>query len=388
MEIIPKLQKGNYIAQQDAIRNYKPKQPQEKYAIPTKQPTISQDNRSSWQKQQSQSKAQQGHKDYMESKQTQKGLHNLNGFLNFTDYVGLATGAGSLISSGVKYAGKQAAKKLVKRNVIKDMTNGEDYTNRLIKALGDKKDLTPNSTPKYTSYNKKLLWFLESLGVDVSKFTDGDLTRLRFLRTQSVKQNPPISGRFVTIEDTPLINENVFTADLYNASKPKQRIGYINGSSQYNIDNNLHAGFIEKINKEEKGISEDLYNAVIRYGKESGYDGLVSGERLVSPEITYKIWEHYPNKRLMNNTGKHQFNTGESVRNSNYPKRVISDGAVYDLVEPSRYIPTKHIDLFNPSIINPTTGKLNPPDWGNPSIYKLLAPGISGASGMFNRKQE
>lgn len=50
----------------------------------------------------------------MEAKKTQEGLNNLNGFLNFTDVMGLGTGIAALLGKGVKYAGKQAIKRGVK----------------------------------------------------------------------------------------------------------------------------------------------------------------------------------------------------------------------------------------------------------------------------------
>ncbi len=48
----------------------------------------------------------------MQAKNTEEGLHNLNGFLTFTDYVGLGTGVGSIIGRGLKYAGKRIGKKV------------------------------------------------------------------------------------------------------------------------------------------------------------------------------------------------------------------------------------------------------------------------------------
>ena len=64
----------------------------------------------------------------MQAKNTEEGLHNLNGFLTFTDYVGLGTGVGSIIGRGLKYAGKQAIKRATKNKMLKEL--GEDYTNR------------------------------------------------------------------------------------------------------------------------------------------------------------------------------------------------------------------------------------------------------------------
>ena len=49
----------------------------------------SQDNKSKWQHEQAGEQADRGYNDYIESKKTQEGLNNLNGFLNFTDVMGL-----------------------------------------------------------------------------------------------------------------------------------------------------------------------------------------------------------------------------------------------------------------------------------------------------------
>lgn len=52
------------------------------------------------------------------------------------------------------------------------------------------------------------------------------------------------------------------------------------------------------------------------------------------------------------------------------------------MYKPSRY---KHKGIFNPEIIDPKTGKLNPPDWNNPDIYKAAIPlGV----GTLNNKEE
>lgn len=57
----------------------------------------------------------------MEAKKTQKGLNNLNGFLNFTDVMGLGTGIAALLGKGVKYAGKQAIKRVTRNKMQKEL---------------------------------------------------------------------------------------------------------------------------------------------------------------------------------------------------------------------------------------------------------------------------
>lgn len=136
---IIKYQRGDNIQRRDAIKDYRPQiqEPIKQQYTPTYS-EISQDNRSEWEKSQSREKADKAYKDYMQAKNTEEGLHNLNGFLTFTDYVGLGTGVGSIIGRGLKYAGKQAIKRATKNKMLKEL--GEDYTNRLIRALGDRKE--------------------------------------------------------------------------------------------------------------------------------------------------------------------------------------------------------------------------------------------------------
>lgn len=107
----------NGIQRRDAIKDYTPQTPFGKVKrvyTPTPQPALSQDNRNRWQHEQASKQADRGYNDYMEAKKTQEGLNNLNGFLNFTDVMGLGTGIAALLGKGVKYAGKQAIKRGVK----------------------------------------------------------------------------------------------------------------------------------------------------------------------------------------------------------------------------------------------------------------------------------
>lgn len=101
----------NGIQRRDAIKDYAPQTPFgriKRVYTPIQQPVLSQDNRNKWQHEQASKQADRGYNDYMEAKKTQEGLNNLNGFLNFTDVMGLGTGIAALLGKGVKYAGKQA----------------------------------------------------------------------------------------------------------------------------------------------------------------------------------------------------------------------------------------------------------------------------------------
>lgn len=66
--------------------------------------------------------------------------------------------------------------------------------------------------------------------------------------------------------------------------------GTING-------NDLQVNSVSKLNpmvSKEKQVSEDLYNSAIQYSRQRGYSGVRSGDLLQSPEITYKVWEKFP----------------------------------------------------------------------------------------------
>lgn len=365
------------IQRKDAVADYRPAiplSPIKRTYTPTPQPILSQDDRNRWQHEQASKQADRGYNDYMEAKKTQEGLNNLNGFLNFTDVMGLGTGIAALLGKGVKYAGKQAIKRVTRNKMQKEL--GEDYTNRLIKALGDRKDSRPNTAMKFGNMTAEFANYLKQQGVDISKFTDKDLINLMSLRNESVNSNLPLSGRFALISDRKNNGVLYYQSDLYSGRDNK--IGYLYGES---IGNDLKVGSLAKENlstNKEKGISEDLYNSIIQYAKQKGYNGVRSGDLLQSPEITYKVWNKFPNKELIGTFGEHKFNFGKTVRNPENRVKTILDGNVYRLTTPTKFIPTKNEWMFHPSLIDKNTGKLSPPNWNDKDIYKIIIPtGVS-----------
>lgn len=104
----------------------------------SEQPIVTSDTKSPWQHQQAQVAASKGYDDYMQAKKYEEGLHNLNGFLTFTDYATLATGLGSLLSKGASVAGKQVAKQAAKRAVGKEFK-------RQSKQLATPNNMLPNN---------------------------------------------------------------------------------------------------------------------------------------------------------------------------------------------------------------------------------------------------
>lgn len=108
-----KAQAGTIVA--DNTRVVKPTIQEKIQRTYPEQPQFVQDNRSDWQRQQSQKRAKTDYNQYMEDKNTEKGLRNLNGFLNFTDYATMGLGAGSLLFRGAKWAGKRAVGQVSKQ---------------------------------------------------------------------------------------------------------------------------------------------------------------------------------------------------------------------------------------------------------------------------------
>ena len=253
---------------------------------------------------------------------------------------------------------------------------GEDYTNRLIRALGDRKDSRPNAAMKFGNMTAEFADYLKQQGVDISKFTDRDLINLMSLRNESVNSNLPLSGRFSLISDRRNNGVLYYQSDLYSGKNNK--IGQLYGEA---INKDLKVSSLSKENlstSKEKGISEDLYNSVIQYAKQKGYNGVRSGDLLQSPEITYKVWDKFSNKELIGTFGEHSFNFGETIRNPENRVTTIFDGNVYRLTTPTKFIPTKNEWMFHPSIIDKNTGKLQPPNWNDRNIYKVTLPaGIS-----------
>lgn len=149
---IPKGEEGLVVNRRDAIKDYRPNIPNRiRKATPaeriqsminiygqSEQPIVTSDTKSPWQHQQAQVAASKGYDDYMQAKKYEEGLHNLNGFITFTDYATLATGLGSLLSKGASVAGKQVAKQAARRAVGKEFK-------RQSKQLATPNNMLPNN---------------------------------------------------------------------------------------------------------------------------------------------------------------------------------------------------------------------------------------------------
>ena len=164
------------IQRQDNTYIPKPKIP-DKVKYTPRQFNFSQDNRSQWQQEQDKQKADENYNKYIENKNTQQGLENLNGFLNFTDYVGLGTGVGALLGKGVKYVGKQAVRNAA-NNSSKKIIPSYNWAENWM----DKQGL-----PSYAKPN----WQGDALALTKDRMKSGGFDRLSTLTTDKYYNKVP-----------------------------------------------------------------------------------------------------------------------------------------------------------------------------------------------------
>lgn len=228
--------------------------------------------------------------------------------------------------------------------------------------------------------------YLESLGIDSSIFTEQDLNRLMEMRSKSVQSSISQTGRSaITYETKPKNQQTIFSIDINENGNFLGEIQARSHVPNHPRSNEVPIDIIQRIESpSSKGFSEDAYNAAINYIQQTNMgEGIVSGDRLLSPEITYRVWEHYPNKKLLRTTGHHSFGTGRDVVGA--PVSETHEGPIVMLTEPSKLpVPMKSNHIFHPDMIR--NGTLLPPDWTKHSMYYSL-PLLLGLNGMYSNKE-
>lgn len=262
------------------------------------------------------------------------------------------------------------------------------YTINFLKALG--KDINANSInlQKKFPFTLDFAKYLESKGVDITKFTDSDLRKLMTQRKKLVETSLP-KGKSPTIDTLRLGNTRVDQAYLHNNGNQFAVIEGRTDSRPLSKDSSSHISSISNKDDQQHKVSETLYNTLINWVKKLKGSGIISGEELVSPEKTYKVWEHYPNKKLISKTGEHKFGRGKGLETNN--PLTITDGPVYLLNEPSDInVPTKHLGWFHPNMID-ENGIMKIPDWMNPDVLKIMFPPLAISTtvyGLQNNKNQ
>lgn len=382
-----KAQAGTIVA--DNTRVVKPTIQEKIQRTYPEQPQFVQDNRSDWQRQQSQKRAKTDYNQYMEDKNTEKGLRNLNGFLNFTDYATMGLGAGSLLFKGAKWAGKRAVGQVSKqiansRNMgivaPQFQQKGNDITERLFKFIGTHTEGEPLDISTLQGAYKLQAQKLQEAGVDLSKLSFQDLRNSMNRRMQEIINTAPTERFNMIVPDKRF--ERVHTIYDYNKTDGNQVVGRTkvlkeNGNAY--IENTENVSSNPNIHKvEERGL-----NSAILFANQTGLNGVISGRQLLSAPKTYKVWKHFPEKELINNNGMHQ---NVNMVSENAPLKFVTEvddmvgnsentlyypfGNVFRLKRPSSLETKTKSVIFDPSIID-NNGKMNI-DWNNSNIFKTI----------------
>lgn len=261
-------------------------------------------------------------------------------------------------------------------------------TNKYIRLLGKAKDSDQfkGSIKDRSIVTRPFAEYLEKLGINSSLFTEKDLNTLMQMRSKSVQRTIPQTGRSaISYEMKPKNQQTIFSIDINENGTTLGEISARSHNPNHPRANEVPIDMVSRVEvSPSRGLSEDAYNAAIDYVKQTGIgEGLVSGERLLSPEITYNVWKHYPNRQLLRTNGHHTFGTGRDVVGQ--PVSETHKGPVVMLTEPSKTpLPMKSNSIFHPDMIK--DGKLLPPDWTKYGIYYSL-PLLLGTYGMFTNKK-
>lgn len=257
----------------------------------------------------------------------------------------------------------------------------DGYLKKYLELLGDSKDVGKfeGALIDRSQVTRPFADYLESLGIDSSVFTEKDLNTLMEMRSRSVQQSIPENGRSaIAYQMKPGSDQTIFSIDINESGNALGEIQARSHTPKHPRANEVPVDMIERIDGvQSKGLSEDAYNAAIDYIKQTNIgEGLVSGDRLLSPEITYRVWKHYPNRKILRNKGHHSFGTGRDVTNSSQYE--THEGPIVMLSEPSKTpISMKNNSIFHPDMIK--DGKLLPPNWAKYGMYYSLFPLTYGA---------
>lgn len=230
-----------------------------------------------------------------------------------------------------------------------------DYTKNIL-SMFPKHDASYIHTELRSQDTKPFAEYLQSVGVNTQKLSDTELRQLIRMRQQSITHP---AGEHGIIDTSPWSNY----IEMFDGSKNT-------GDLEFLVNRRTNTLDVSRIHKEENipgGFSRKSYDIGIDYANRNGMKGIVSGNSLHSPEQTYRVWEHYPTRQTVGNTGHHTFNVGRDV-NKIGGAHSISNGPVVLLPTPSTLVlPYKHLSFFHPAMIK--NGVLQSPKWNITSPF-------------------
>lgn len=238
----------------------------------------------------------------------------------------------------------------------------EIKTNAFRKFAKSNEDVKNPISENMNNLNEKQLYMVNKLkeqGYDLSKIDLSDLDKAFEQRELLLKQTHP-DGRYTIISpDADGISYGIY---VYNDNNI---IGHAGAHNRANHKGYFMMSNIQKdLGSIEKGVSEQIYNAVIEQAHNLGYKGLASGYDLRQPEATRRVWRKYNDKTLLGTYGTHSFYNPRTRIQT-----IFSNQPIYGLNNStSVHYPTKSL-LFDPSIID-DSGTMHV-DWDNKNIeYK------------------
>lgn len=203
---------------------------------------------------------------------------------------------------------------------------------------------------KFDSRQKQQLRLLEDNGVDISGIHPQHIDKALKKRGELLKTNTP---KKYVIQSPSTVFEKY--SNLIGIKGGK----VVGEMDLFHYPNNGYTriGFVRNLsNGKEKGVQEFMTNSAIKINRQLNGTGVISGETLLQPEKTSKMYPRYKSKKLFGNYG--EWGT-------------IQNNPVYLLQKETYDVPTKSI-LFNPSILN-NSGKMKI-NWKDSNIFKSLIP--------------
>lgn len=221
----------------------------------------------------------------------------------------------------------------------------------------------------YTDLQRQQLELLKQGGVDISNISPEQLDIARKLRNIAIQEQAP--STYYKSSYT-LDNPRFYSIFKITNKKPVGKIDIINPFTKQwmtdrkiseevineRINNPSYASSIEMVrnlsNGKEHGIQVNMTDAAINQAQQRGFKGIKSGEELLQPEKTTKMYKRYQNKIVLNNNGIYHWNS-----------KTTNNNPVYLLKSPTQQIISKD-ELFDPSIID-ENGKMYI-NWLDPNI--------------------
>ena len=351
---IPKGQNG-LVIQRDAVKDYRPEIPlspiKQRY-MPTQQPILSQDNRSKWERNQSDTyKAE-----IAKNENLYKNQHTWNWSAPFTNarttkdnasamfdfdksaaMSTFATGMGianpvatgvsmtsSLVGAGIgnKVAGEKGAlvggfvgglagnkafntARDANKNlgiVAKPFREESDATNNFIKFIGGHTKGALINVDRLRGLEKHQATKLQEAGIDLSRLSMQDLQKAINLRKQELVKSAP-NGRVNIIRPEAQFSNTQEILDFINDNGKFTPVGKtaVSLGDDILISNTENIATIPNVHK----VEERALNSAIQLAQQTGRKGVKTGQELNSPPKTYNVWKHFNDKELIGNYGVH-----------------------------------------------------------------------------------